>query len=126
VKTLKDVDRFEKVEQQLHAMLADVSELSRKKANDGLNEFKLKFVNALLDNLNDLLNEHKPFEDFKKFDENDLPTNSDVVVILSQYAAAMLLFREKNTRVEGGYWHWVVDGNKLARTESPVHFKYRG
>jgi hypothetical protein len=55
------VQEFERVEQQLHSMLAEMSELSKKKANDGLNKFKLKLVNVLLDRMNTILGAQKPF-----------------------------------------------------------------
>ena len=87
------------MEQQLHSFLREISELSHKKPNDGLNKFKLKFINATVSKLNSLLKDSRPFADFKEFDVDDLPSNSDVVVILSQYAAAVHRFRLDNTTV---------------------------
>jgi hypothetical protein len=77
VKSEADVQDFERLEQQLHSMLAEMSELSKKKANDGLNKFKLKLVNVLLERMNKILGEQKPFKECETFDENDIPTNSD-------------------------------------------------
>ncbi len=123
----EDVREFEKREQQLHSFLAEVSELSRKKPNDALNRFKLKFINATLDDLNKLLGNHTPFDDFKQFDLDDLPSNSDVVVILGQYAAATYNFRREHT-AEVGYekWYWVVRGKPSdLQTKSPENSKYQ-
>lgn len=123
----EDVQEFEKLEQQLHSFLAEISELSKKKPNDPLNKFKLKFINITLAQLNQLLNDNRPFHDFEQFDVDSLPTNSDVVLLLSQYAAATYRFREQNTGYDDNEqgWFWIVRGkaSDLA-TERPASFKY--
>jgi hypothetical protein len=121
----EDVWEFEKLEQQLHSFLDEMSELSRKKPNDPVNKFKLKFVNTTLDKLNRLLADYRPFEDFQQFDVDALPSNSDVVVILAQYAAATYNFRREHTTEVNIHWYWVVRGKASdLRTERPVEFKY--
>jgi len=127
VNSAEQVQEFERLEQQLHSMLTELSELSKKRPNDGLNKFKLKFVNVLLENMNKTLSAQKPFPDFDTFDENDLPTNSDVVVMLSQYAAAMFQFRVENTELRGIKWYWLLsNGPGDIQTGSPDDFKYGG
>ena len=123
----EDVWEFEKLEQQLHSFLAEISELSKKKPNDGLNKFKLKFINSTLDGLNKLIGEHRPFAEFETFNVDDLPTNSDVVVILAQYATATYNFRRDHTAEENYKWHWILRGKRSdLTTERPEHFRYEG
>jgi hypothetical protein len=118
-----DIGEFEKLEQQLHSFLAEVSELSKKRPNDPLNKFKLKFINATLSKLNGLLKDDRPFADFKEFDVDDLPTNSDVVVILSQYTAAVHRFRLDNTTEDST---WIVRGKDTEISAgNPEDFKYQ-
>lgn len=125
MKNIQDVHQFEKLEQQLHSMLAELSELSKKRANDGVNKFKLGFINQVLENLNELLGDQRPFKSFEKFDEVDLPTNSDVVIMLAQYASAVFLFRSSNTKESSFEWYWVVNGKVSSlRTKMPSHYKY--
>jgi len=125
VNTAEEVQDFERLEQQLHSMLTETSELSKKRPNDGLNKFKLKLVNALLYRVNNFLGTQKPFKDFESFDENDLPTNSDVVVMLSQYTAAVYQFRMENTYKRDYKWWWPLPGKQDdVETESPDQFKY--
>jgi len=82
----KDVDLFEKVESQIRKLHNEMSVLSKKNPDSPINKFKLKFINEKLKEANTLLPErHKPFVDFATFDEDQLPTNSDVVLVLSQY-----------------------------------------
>jgi len=125
VKSEADVQDFERLEQQLHSMLTEMSELSKKRANDGLNKFKLRLVNVLLDRMNKILGAQKPFKEFETFDENDIPTNSDVVVMLSQYAAAIFQLRLENTELRGIKWYWRLrDGESTVETASPHEFKF--
>jgi len=127
VKSEADVQDFERLEQQLHSMLTEMSELSKKRANDGLNKFKLKLVNVLLEGINKFLGDQRPFKEFETFDENDLPTNSDVVVMLSQYAAAIFQHRVENTEYLDYKWWWPLPGKQGAvATKDPNDFKYRG
>ena len=121
----EDITEFEKLEEQLHSFLREISELSHKKPNDALNKFKLKFINSTLEGLNKLLGGHKPLNDFEKFDIDEVPTNSDVVVILGQYAAALYLFRKEHTVNKSVNWYWLVRGQQSEmRTESPRHSRY--
>ena len=121
----EDVQEFEKLEQQLHSFLAEITELSKKRPNDALNKFKLKFINATLSKLNDLLKDDRPFADFKQFDIDDLPSNSDVVVILSQYTAAVHRFRLDNTTDDGDQSTWIVRGKDTDIVAGdPEDFKY--
>ncbi len=122
----EDVEQFEKLEQQLHSFLTEISELSKKRPNDPLNKFKLKFINATLSKLNGLLKDDRPFTDFAEFDVDDLPSNSDVVVILSQYSAAVHRFRLDNTTDEGSDATWIVRGRETDIVAGdPREFKYQ-
>jgi len=122
----EDIWEFVKLEQQLHSFLAEVSELSKKRPNDPLNKFKLKFINATVSKLNSLLKDDRPFADFKQFDVDDLPSNSDVVVILSQYTAAVHRFRMDNTTDDGDESTWIVRGKETEIISGdPEDFKYQ-
>jgi len=86
-----DVDKFEKLDGQLQSTYDEISLLSKKKPNDAVNKFKLKFVNTLLEQANDFLGQiYRPFSDFALFSEDDVPQNSDVAFILSQYMQCLV------------------------------------
>lgn len=126
--TKKDVDTFEKLQAQLDGLHTEISALSKKSQNDALNKFKLKFVNQIISEANDLLGDkYKPFKDFELFDENDMPTNSDVAMMLTQYLNCLEKLRADNIKRESEYphnWYWVVEG-KLSniRTVTPKIIK---
>ncbi len=68
MKKQSDIDKFEKVEAQLNALHKELGVLSKKKPDDGINPFKLKLVNSVLEKANELLEKnYKPFLDFKLF-----------------------------------------------------------
>ena len=112
--TKNEVDVFEKLSGQLISVYEEVSLLSKKNPNDAVNKFKLKFLNNLIDKSNKFLsNEYKPFDDFDIFDEDDMPQNSDVVFILSQYLQCFEKFRADNVVIRrGAIWYWKLVGEK--------------
>ena len=80
------MERFEKINAQLEGVYDEITSLSKKSPNDGVNKFKLRLVNKILEDANLLLDDkHKPFDEFTVFDEETLPSNSDVAFILAQY-----------------------------------------
>lgn len=108
-----DVDVFEKLSGQLLSVYEEISLLSKKNPNDAVNKFKLKFVNKLIDDSNEFLDaKYRPFDDFENFDEDDVPQNSDVVFILSQYIQCYEKLRADNVVAGVGGWYWQVKGGK--------------
>jgi len=118
----KDVERFEKVTGQLEGVYEEITSLSKKSPNDGVNKFKLRLVNKVLEDANSLLdNKHKPFDDFSVFEEDTLPSNSDVAFILAQYLNCMESLRAENIQ-QPDYsvqWYWVVDGETSSEKTAP-------
>lgn len=83
----------------------------------------MKFVNQTIDEANKILgNKNKPFNNFDKFDDNDLPTNSDVTMMLGQYLNCMEKLRADNV-VHNSYrnsWYWLIDNKESTiKTASP-------
>ena len=111
--TKEQVDNFEKLQAQLEGLHSEISALSKKSQNDALNKFKLKFVNKIIIDSNDLLGEkYIPFPDFSSFDEEDIPTNSDVAMMLTQYLSCFEKLRADNVKQDFGKWYWIIDGKQ--------------
>lgn len=91
--TDENIEEYELLRDMLKAQKDEFDLLSKKKADWQLNPMKIKMVNRVLEPLKDLLQ----YENSSKFldilNEEDLPTNSDVVLIISQYDTAILAFR---------------------------------
>lgn len=121
-----DVDVFEKLSGQLLSVYEEISLLSKKNPNDAVNKFKLKFVNKLIDDSNEFLDaKYRPFDDFESFDEDDVPQNSDVVFILSQYIQCYEKLRADNVVVGVGGWYWQVKGGKDDRVDEEGMMKIK-
>ncbi|MBM6500193.1 hypothetical protein [Flavobacterium macrobrachii] len=129
-----EVDVFEKVQTQLEGMYEEISLLSKKSQNDGLSLFKLKFINKILIDSNKVLGtRYKPFEDFEIFDENNIPTNSDVAMILTQYINCFEKLRTDNIYSESKYngnkyenhWYWKINNkqSEKLKTSEPKKLK---
>lgn len=121
------IDKFEKTQAQLEGLHEEIGLLSKKKPNDGINKFKLKSVNSVLKEANALLGKkYKPFADFGLFEQDNVPTNSDVMMILAQYLNCMEKLRADNIEVRHGRWEWFVDGDETGiRTGPPKKLSER-
>lgn len=107
----KEVELFVKVNTQINTLYTEISALSKKKPNDAINKFKLKYINKVLEDANILLKEnYKPFADFDLFNENDMPTNSDVTMMLPQYIDFLDKLRADNIKYKSGEYFWVING----------------
>lgn len=109
---LEEIDIFEKVHSQLEGLHNEIGVLLKKSQDDAVNKFKLKFINQVLIEANKLLGDkYKPFPDFDLFDDDDIPKNSDVTFIISQYLGCM-----ENFRVNNIDYHQDWEGHKSVRT----------
>lgn len=111
MKNHEDVENLEKLIVQLTSLHSEISQLAKKSPNDGLNVFKLKLVNKVLKAGNAILTpRYIPFEDFECFEEDSLPTNSDVTMILAQYMEQAERFRSDHMVYHTHNWYYKIDG----------------
>jgi hypothetical protein len=122
--TEKEINQFEKTQSQISGLYTEIGLLSKKNPNDAVNKFKLKFINQTISESNSLLGDkHKPFIEFEKFVEEDVPTTSDITMMLEQYLNCLEKLRSDNIQYHSYDWYWLVNGkpSKL-KTEPPVKF----
>lgn len=107
---IKNVQNFEKINSQLNGLYEEISALSKKSPDAQVNIFKLEYVNTILNEANDILGKnYLPLKTFEQFSVETLPTNSDVVFILSQYLNCMEQLRTENIKYDYD-WYWVLNG----------------
>lgn len=110
------VEIYRKVVPQMGQLTHDVGELSKKSPDTAMSKFKLKVINEQLALANKLLQPpFKPMEGFDQFDDHTLPSNSDVLIALSQYLKCLSMWHAANTydkfngnhldRTNGRYWN---------------------
>ncbi len=114
----KRAELFDMTEEQLEGIYAEIGLLSKKKPDSPINKFKLKLINEVINKANGLLGKnYVSFSDFKNFDEDEVPTASDVVLILSQYLKSMDKFRFDHTEYDDYKWYWVLDEDSRIQTK---------
>ena len=98
MKTKEDIETLEKTKGQLQAVHREISILSKKSPNDPVNTFKLAMINSVLSVANGLLGDsYKPFAGFERFDDDELPSTSDVAFVVAQYIEGIVRFRSDHT-----------------------------
>ncbi|MES2439972.1 MAG: hypothetical protein V4584_12925 [Verrucomicrobiota bacterium] len=86
------VDLYETTNPLLEAMYREMQELSKKKPEATLSSAKVKLLNRLLEDLRLVLANESGLKYLDLIDDEALPQYSDVVLMLSQYDAAMKSF----------------------------------
>jgi hypothetical protein len=79
----------------LKSMYNEFKELSKQKPDASISKSKILIVNRLLEKIRTVLDDQESIEFLDLLNEDDIPQASDVVIILSQYVAAMVAFKEK-------------------------------
>jgi hypothetical protein len=92
---LKETAR--KLSAQIQGFYDEISVLSKSKPDNPLNAFKLKLINDILAEANTILvGQYQPLKGFNVFEDTNLPTNSDVVMVLSQYLTRLKAWQAAN------------------------------
>jgi hypothetical protein len=92
----------------LEAMYKEFQGLSKKKQDGQVGKTKVKMVNRLLKAIHELLKDEPNRSYLDELNEDDLPQNSDVVLILSQTSAAMEAFQRRYYVYSGINKGWLV------------------
>jgi hypothetical protein len=99
---------WERTSPLLNAMYTEIQELSKKKPDATLNESKVKLINRLLTDVKGLLSDEPEVKYLDLLDDEALPQFSDVVLLLSQYSAALKRFRHTyfgwDDEIRGDRW----------------------
>lgn len=98
ITTKEKVETYETTAPLLRAMYRQIQELSKKKPDATLNANKVKLINRLLADIKEMLSNEPDSKYLDMIDDQDLPQYSDIVLILSQYSAAMSRFEERYYR----------------------------
>ncbi len=92
----------------LEAMFREFQDLTKKKPEAALNKSKVKIVNRLLTDILSILDGEPNRSYLDLFDEDDVPQNSDVVLMLGQVVAAMGRFKDRYHGGSDAFFGWAV------------------
>jgi len=115
-----DVSKYEMLEKLLASIYEEMKEFSKKKPDEPLNKFKVKNVNRVLGQIKEIMKNEPTNEFLDLLDEDSLPSNSDSILVIGQFNAAMEQFRSKYFRKYADTY-----GNKGWSTkENPKSFSH--
>src|SRR5579864_2662068 len=89
------VQLYETTSPLLKAMQEELREFAKKKPDATLSKGKVTLINRLLSDVKELLRDEDSSKYLDALDEESLPQYSDVVLIGSQYLAALDAFHER-------------------------------
>lgn len=95
-----EVNQFLMLRELVTGLYNEMKDFTKKSANETLNEFKIKSLNRVLIPLKEVLKDQPTALFLDILDESSLPTNSDVVLILSQYLTAMQNYEDRYYRLD--------------------------
>lgn len=122
MKTRADVEKLEKTMGQLAATHREMSLLSRKSPNDGVNSFKLRLINGVIRAANEILGEaYVPIDGFDVFEEDNLPSTSDVVFVVAQYLEEIERYRQDHVVYHQHDRVYILNGKPSSISEDPKH-----
>ena len=120
----QDVENLEKVTGQLEGFHREISLLAKKSPTDALNGFKLKMLNSALAAANIILDAgYKPIDGFTEFDPDDVPSNSDVTVVLAMYLEELERYRADKISRHTSFWYFVIEDGDKIRAASPKRLR---
>ena len=105
--TEKNIEDYKLLKDMLHSQKKEFDLLSKKKADGQLNPIKIKMANRVLEPLKEIFKHEESHKFLDPLNEDEMPTNSDVVLIISQYETAINEFRSR---------YYLIDKYQYTRT----------
>jgi hypothetical protein len=112
--TAEQAATYDRLVPMLEAAHREMTELSKKKQDGVVNTFKIKTINRLLGQLSMVIEKDPSYAFVDMLDEESLPQNSDAVLILSQWQAALKQYKDRHFRLDR-----VAGGRRWFTVERP-------
>jgi hypothetical protein len=87
---------YDRLVPMLEAAHREMTELSKKKQDGVVNTLKIKMLNRLLSELSKVIENDPSYAFVDMLDEETLPQNSDAVLVLSQWQAALKQYKDRH------------------------------
>lgn len=92
----EQANKFDMVLPMIESAHKEMSELSKKRQDGVLNELKVRYINRLLAEAKEALGDDPSLAFVELLDESELPQNSDAMLVLGQWLAAMKQFKDRH------------------------------
>jgi len=104
--TENEAATYDRLVPMLEAAHHEMTELSKKKQDGVVNALKIKILNRLLTELGNILENDPSSEFVELIDDETLPQNSDVVLLLSQWRSALEQYKNVHYGFDGVSKRW--------------------
>lgn len=95
---------------KIEGLHSEIQAGAKRKADAAISPFQLNVVNIILRAANEFAGDERVLDGFEAFDPDDLPTSSDVSMVVSQYVEYFERIRCDNIQAySGNRWVW-TDG----------------
>lgn len=101
----------------LESAYVEMKDFSKKNPDGALNDNKVKRLNRILKDIKDILVDEPTASYLDILDDEMLPSNSDVVLTMSQYRSAMENFRKKYRVYHDFHYHWHTSDGEIKAIE---------
>lgn len=91
----ENVLQFEMLYPLLEGDISEIRELSKKKQDEPLNKLKVKILNKKLLQVKEILRNEPTFQYLELLDEDTFPSNSDAVLMMTQFQTSMNQYKAK-------------------------------
>jgi hypothetical protein len=110
--TKQNVQDYEMLNPILDSLYDEVKELSKKKQDGVLNKFKVAMINKVLSQIKELLKNESTTQFLELLDEDQLPTNSDAVLVMTQFNSSLEQFKNRYCIYDdlSSEWEWQIKG----------------
>lgn len=110
--TREQAETIELVYPLVTAVTAEMRELSKKKQDGILSQLKVKSINRLLEDVKSVLGDDPSVRYLDLLELDDLPQNSDAVLVLAQWEAALKQYKDKHYGWDGSAHVWFLKDRK--------------
>jgi len=95
ITTRKKVSLFQETRDVFSGLISEMRDLSKKKADATLSAKKVEIINRVLDDLIFVFKDEPESRFLERLDEDTLPQNSDVVLIMVQFEKCLKVFPDR-------------------------------
>jgi hypothetical protein len=107
----QEVEEFRKMAAQLDALHQEATAASKKHPDKPVSKFKVDLANSVVKTAREALGTSAPALDFEQFNTDDLPTNSDLSFVVTQFVECAEKLKAQNIRRSpNGVWYWQISG----------------
>lgn len=102
------VAKFQYLSPMLDSALAEMREFAKKKQDGIVSAMKIRVLNRLLTDLRGILEHEDSLRYLDLLSDEELPQNSDAVIVLGQYRAALESFKKRRQRTINYTATWIT------------------